>query len=398
MSHPAKKAKPRPAFRPGRGAHNPDQHALEERVKELRCLFEVVRLGAESQEAPLEELLQGIAELLPPAWQFPDVAVARVLLDGHPFATVGFAEGHPNQSAPIMVAGKARGRVEVAYLEPRPAEAEGPFLIEERHLLDALAREVATIIERRQARIERQQLERQLMHADRLATIGQLAASVAHELNDPLGTVLGFAELITLRRDLPDGARSDLEQIIQASLQARTIVNKLRLFARQNPPERSPTDLNRIVEEGLFLTAAQCAKQGIRLCCDLEPDLGTILADPGQLHQALTNLTVNAMQAMPEGGALTIRTRSREQEVALIVEDTGLGMTPEILERIFQPFFTTKPPEQGTGLGLSVVQGIITAHGGLIEAFSAPGAGSRFEVRLPRGSRPLAQAVARLFT
>jgi signal transduction histidine kinase len=335
--------------------------------------------------------------VLPPAWQHTEVAAARVLLDGRSFGDAGFPESQPIQAAPIVVEGKVRGRIEVAYVEPRPAVGEGPFLLEERHLIDALAREVSAIIERRQARIERRQLEQQLMHADRLATIGQLAASVAHELNDPLGTILGFAELVASHPELPEGARADLARIVQASLHARNIVSKLRLFARQNPPERVPTDLNRIVEEGLYMTAAQCAKQGILLVRDLDPDLDTVQADPGQIHQALTNLTVNAIQAMPDGGRLTVRTRARENEVALIVEDTGPGMTAEVLELIFQPFFTTKPPEQGTGLGLSIVQGIIAAHGGLIEVDATSGTGARFEIRLPRGRRPLAPPDARLF-
>jgi signal transduction histidine kinase len=138
-----------------------------------------------------------------------------------------------------------------------------------------------------------------------------------------------------------------------------------------------------VIHDGQYFTEAQCARQGVSIVRDLDPDLPAVEADTGQMHQVLTNLTVNAMQAMPEGGTLTIRTRRRELEVAMIVQDTGVGMAPEIIRKMFVPFFTTKPADQGTGLGLSVVHGIVAAHGGAIEVHSAPGAGATFEVRLP---------------
>jgi signal transduction histidine kinase len=127
----------------------------------------------------------------------------------------------------------------------------------------------------------------------------------------------------------------------------------------------------------------------VRIRLDLEPEPVELEADPGQLHQVLVNLAVNAMQAMPEGGDLLLRTRGREKEVALIVIDTGCGMTDKVREQIFLPFFTTKDVDQGTGLGLSVVHGIVASHGGQIEVESSPGQGARFEIRLPRGHRRL---------
>jgi signal transduction histidine kinase len=138
-----------------------------------------------------------------------------------------------------------------------------------------------------------------------------------------------------------------------------------------------------VIHDGLYFTEAQCARQGVAIVRDLDPDLPAIDADTGQMHQVLTNLTVNAMQAMPGGGTLTIRTRRREREIAMIVQDDGVGMTPDVVRKIFVPFFTTKSPDQGTGLGLSVVHGIVAAHGGTIEVRSDAGAGAAFEVRLP---------------
>jgi two-component system, NtrC family, sensor kinase len=230
---------------------------------------------------------------------------------------------------------------------------------------------------------ERALLEDQIRHADRLATIGQLAAGVAHELNEPLGAILGFSELLASSADLSDKDAVDVRKIVGACLRARDIVNKLRLFARQTPPQRSEVDLNEIINDGLYFTEAQCARQHVRIVRDLDAELPKIDADASQMYQLLTNLTVNAMQAMPEGGELRILTRRSDRAVSLVVEDTGFGMDADTLAKIFVPFFTTKPADQGTGLGLSVVLGIIVGHGGTIEVESTPGRGSVFEVLLP---------------
>ncbi|MCP4678966.1 MAG: PAS domain-containing sensor histidine kinase [Deltaproteobacteria bacterium] len=355
---------------------------LRERVKELSCLYEVVRI-ADRPGASFDEVLQEIAELLPPAWQYPEITSGRIILDERVYCKDGFKETSSMQSAKIVVGGEIRGCIEVVYLEQRPQLYEGPFLKEERNLINALGREISGIVERHQAREETAQLEEQLRHADRLATIGQLAAGVAHELNEPLGNILGFAQLAEKADGLPKTVGNDLNKIVEACLHAREIVSKLRIFARQMPAQKKEADLNEIVSDGLFFIESRCAKQGIETIRDLDETLPVITADSGQLLQILTNLTVNAVQAMPDGGQMTVRTYARELEVALVVEDTGAGMSPELQKKIFLPFFTTKDVDQGTGLGLSVVEGIVKAHGGTIEVSSRLGVGSRFEVRLP---------------
>jgi two-component system NtrC family sensor kinase len=206
---------------------------------------------------------------------------------------------------------------------------------------------------------------------------------VAHELNEPLGNVLGFAQLALKADGLPDQARKDTDKIVTAALHAREIVSKLMLFARQKPPATSKVDLNRLVEDALYFLEARCQKAGISMERALAPGLPEITVDPGQVQQVLVNLVVNAIQAMSHGGRLTIETRPADGSVILAVEDTGAGMTEAVLKQIFVPFFTTKGIGEGTGLGLPVVHGIVTAHGGTIEVRSAPGCGSRFEVRLP---------------
>jgi len=358
------------------------QAALRERVKELTCLYSIARV-AEREGISLDGILQGIAELLPPAWQYPDITEGRITLDDRVFETSSFRAGGRSQISEIIVGGDARGAIEVVYTQSRPDIDEGPFLKEERNLIDAIAREIAIIVERKEAEEEKARLQEQLRHADRLATIGQLAAGVAHELNEPLGSMLGFAQLAKKHPGLPPRAAKDISKIETASLHAREIIKKLMLFGRQMPPQKARIDINKMIEDGLYFIKSRCKKSGIEIKLSLESDLPEIIADQSQIYQVLVNLVVNAVQAMPDGGLLTIATQSRADNISMIVEDTGIGMDEEIQKKIFLPFFTTKEVNEGTGIGLSVVHGIVISHGGKINVDSAPGRGTRFEISLP---------------
>jgi len=363
-------------------AHRHAEVDLRERIKELTCLYEIARLVPEPGRS-LEEILQAIVELLPSAWLYPEIASARIILDDRSYSTSAFEKGISNLAAEIVVSGQRRGTVEVVYKEERPELDEGPFYKEERNLIDAVAKEVGIIIKRREAEEEKLKLQEQLRHADRLATIGQLAAGVAHELNEPLGNILGFAQLTKKYPNLPEQVDQDIEKILKASLYARETVRKLLIFARLMPPKKTLINLNKVVEEGLYLFESRCMKEGIELVRDLSPDLPEVHADPSQINQILVNLLINALQAMPSGGRLTLRTVHHPDQVSLIVEDTGMGMDEEVLKKIFTPFFTTKDVGQGTGLGLPVVHGIVTSHGGSIQVESQVNRGTRFEIQLP---------------
>ncbi len=361
--------------------------ALRERVKELTCLYGIAQIAGQPGVS-LEEILQSIVELLPSAWQYPETASARITLGGTAYETPGFKQGHQRQTADIVVSGRPRGSLEIVYAEQKPELDEGPFLKEERNLIDEVARQVALIIERRQAQEDKVKLHAQLRHADRLATIGVLAAGIAHELNEPLGNILGFAQLSKKCPGIPASAKHDIEKIEAASLQARETIQKLLVFARQRPPKKTRVNLNQVVQDSCYFFEARCAKEGIQLVQALSPNLPEVTADPAQLSQVLVNLVVNALQSMPGAGKITIRTRSCDHNVYLIVEDTGAGMSQEVLAKIFVPFFTTKDVGHGTGLGLPVVHGIVTAHGGSIDVESRVGYGTRFEIRLPIGEPP----------
>jgi len=356
--------------------------ALRERVKELTCLYSLAQL-AERPGITLEEILHGTAELLPPAWQYPEIAAARITFNARAWVTSNFRRGGQIQSTPIVVNGQRRGRIDVTYIEERPTLDEGPFLEEERSLIDAVARHVALIVERRQADEDKFRLKEQLRHADRLATIGQLAAGVAHELNEPLGHILGFAQLAQKHPRLPPQIAQDLEKIVVTSLHARQIINNLMLFARQKPPQKVQVDLNAVVEEGLSFLESRCARNGIMIVRALEPELPEITADASQLRQVFVNLAVNAIQAMPDGGTLKVTTRQSSGRVLLRVEDNGIGMAEPVLKNIFIPFFTTKDVNEGTGLGLPVIHGIVTSHGGTIHVESSISQGARFDIEIP---------------
>jgi len=253
------------------------QVELRERVKELTCLYGIAKI-VEQGNLSLRDILQKIVMLLPPAWLYPEIASARIILDDQTYATPHYKEGVHKQTAKIVVRGIQKGIIEITYSEEKPELDEGPFLKEERSLMDTVAREIVLIIERTQ------------------------------------------------------------------------------------------------IEED---------KKRLQEVCQLSPSLPDVTADQSQMTQVLVNTVVNAIQAMPNSGKLTIRTLASDKFVTLIVEDTGEGMEKNITNQIFQPFFTTKDVGVGTGLGLSVVYGIVTSHEGSIDVDSKVGRGTRIKIKLP---------------
>lgn len=242
-----------------------------------------------------------------------------------------------------------------------------------------------------QKRIEAQKLaEIRLVRSARLAAVGEMAAGIAHELNNPLTSIVGFVELAV--EELPEEhpLRSDLELALSEAQRARSVLRRLLDFSRKSENTRQPVEVNSLVDETLALIQHQIGNSGIETCLELSPELPKIFVDREQIKQVLLNLIQNAVQAMPEGGRLCIRTDKlkdpeyqKKPGIILSVQDSGLGIPSENLERVFDPFFTTRPVGEGTGLGLAVSYGIVTAHHGLINVESEPGQGSCFTVWLP---------------
>lgn len=356
-------------------------HKLKERVKELSCLYEIAQISSRPA-ALLPEILQGVADALPIAWQRSECASARVMLDNENFYSGTKLPSDQGRMEPIIIRGECRGEVAVGYPSFSP-ESVPIFFEEEDRLLSEVARQVGLIVDRRETAAEQERLHAKLRHADRLATIGRLAAGVAHELNEPLGGILGFSQLLAKTPDMPDQALKDLEKIEAAALHARDIIRHLMVFARQTPPCDSRVSFNRLIRDSEAIWGAHCAAAGVELKYALDETIPEMIADDRQLRQVVTNLAVNAIQAMPEGGRLTIETARKDSWIRLIVKDEGIGIAPEQLPQLFDPFYTTKDVNEGSGLGLSIVHGIVTGHEGTISFESTPGRGTAVTVQLP---------------
>jgi signal transduction histidine kinase len=232
-----------------------------------------------------------------------------------------------------------------------------------------------------------QEAERRLVQAAKLAAVGEMAAGIAHELNNPLTTVIGFTEL-TMEEVSPDSRiRTDLELVLREAHRATDVVRRLLDFARQSESVRTHSEINEIVKEVLTLINHLLHTSGVQLILNLPNGLPNISVDKNQIKQVILNLIHNALHAMPKGGELQITTQRRSRDhqdwVTVIISDTGTGISPENLNRIFEPFFTTRAKEGGTGLGLSISYGIVAEHGGFIEAESQVSKGSKFSIWIP---------------
>ena len=241
---------------------------------------------------------------------------------------------------------------------------------------------------------ELREVQGQVLHMEKMASLGKLSATVAHELNNPISGILTYSRLI--ERDLVDqplesAARDELDRYLhlvqQECVRCGTIVQNLMAFARRTSTELEPVDVREVVDRSVMLIRHHLEISGIELRTAVLLDNSRLIADRGQLEQALVALFVNAVEAMPCGGELSVRVREEADGVGIHVSDTGVGMDPEVLEHIFEPFYSTKQNESGAGLGLSVVYGIVHRHGGTIEVESEVGVGTTIRLVFPREPR-----------
>jgi len=240
-----------------------------------------------------------------------------------------------------------------------------------------MSRKMAFDIERLQSLNER------LARAERLAAMGTLAAGVAHEVNNPLASISSLVQMIRESDWIDDETRERLDLILTQIRRISRVTKDLTDFARIRPATRQKTNLNQVIESALRLAGFDSGFQKLDVSFETDETIGLIEADPDQLQQVFLNLFLNARDAMPQGGRLSIKIFDDGDFVCVRIEDTGTGMEETEIRQVFDPFFTTKPPGRGTGLGLSVCYGIISAHGGRIEVESKKSAGSVFTVRLP---------------
>ncbi|HHP7235045.1 MAG TPA: ATP-binding protein [Desulfobacterales bacterium] len=268
-----------------------------------------------------------------------------------------------------------------------------------------LHREMTAHIE---AQKENEQLQRQLHQAQKMEAIGTLAGGIAHDFNNILSAVMGYAEMVLMQSESGSETAQNLQQVLKASNRAKALINQILTFSRQKVGETGPLEVTPIVKETIALLRASLPKN-ISIHSDIAPDLYTISADATQVHQILMNLCTNAAHAMePEGGVLEVflkNVRIGPEDVVrfpgvhsgdfllLGVRDTGHGIDPLVIDRIYEPYYTTKEPGKGTGMGLSVVHGIVKSYGGSIAVESRPGKGTRFDLIFPRREPERAEPV-----
>jgi signal transduction histidine kinase len=230
---------------------------------------------------------------------------------------------------------------------------------------------------------DREELERRLVQADKLSSIGLLAAGVAHEVNTPLAVISTYAQMLAKQVSGDDQKAKLLDKIAKQTFRASEIVNSLLNFSRTSPTDFAEVDLNRIIRETASLVEHQFQSAGVSTDLALAENLPLIRGNSGKLQQVFLNLFINAKDAMPQGGVLTVRSHAEAGCAVLEISDTGQGIPPEHLARIYDPFFTTKGPKKGTGLGLSISYGIVHEHDGIIEVDSTVGGGTRFRLEFP---------------
>ncbi len=502
-------------------------HALDERVKELKCLYSISAF-VEKPGISLDEILQGVIDLIPSSGYYPEAHCYRILLNGKDYQTTNFKETNRKLISNIFAQDKIMGSIEVCDLEEKPEIDQGLFLKEERGLVDAIAGRLGRIIERvqaeealkesetrfkelfknihsgvavyeatadgedfifkdfnrvaeqiegtkkeqligksvlkvfpgvrdfglfdvfqrvwksgrpehfpvtlyqddrilgwrenfvyklpsgeivavytdetehKQAEEDRKRLEAQLQQVRKMESIGTLAGGIAHDFNNMLGIIVGNTELAM--DDVPEWnpARNNLEEIRTASMRARDVVKQILAFSRQSPQELKPIRISPIIRESLKLLRSSIPKT-IEIIQDIVIEDDTVLADPTRINQVIINLCTNAAHALRDkGGILEVSLEKVELDkdaairfhnlhagkyVRLTVKDTGQGMEPQVLERIFEPYFTTKEVGEGSGMGLSVVHGIVKALGGDISVDSELGQGTTFHVFFPYTER-----------
>jgi signal transduction histidine kinase len=326
-----------------------------------------------------EDLIGQVGVLKKPVWNV-DVSIDPTFCRRHAALAAGLKAGF---AFPMLVGQEVAGILE--FYANTPLAPDLPLC----EALAPIGTQLGRVIERERAVEELQHKQEALRQREKLAAMGSLLASVAHELNNPLAVIMLQADL--LREEAAVGAVAEhVEEIAQAATRCERLVRNFLTLSRQHPPERVVVDLNALITHTLELLepAFRVDEVAVDLC--LDATLPSIRADADQIQQVLVNLITNAYQALrevqpPRQVTLTTRCDAARTRITLEVVDTGPGMPPALQARIFEPFFTTKPPGVGTGLGLSLCQGIIEGHDGTIRVTSQPGQGTVFRVELPVG-------------
>ncbi|MCP4128565.1 MAG: PAS domain S-box protein [Gammaproteobacteria bacterium] len=385
-------------------------HDSGERIKELRCMYAL----AESIRTrdKLEQVFEDTVALIPPGWQYPEKTCARVCFDDSEFVSKKFEETEWKQSADIVVDGVPRGTVDIFCLEELPESDEGPFLKEERELINGIANNLSEAVAHVQSVKDRGISERQLRHAQKMEGIGQMAGGIAHDFNNILSIIVGNLGFLKHQATGDEQTLELVNSANRAAMRAADLTKQLLRFSRKQVQETHPININQVIQgmESLITRAITPAVEVEHLFTD---DLWLTEINSGDFEDALLNLIINARDAMPGGGQLTLETcnctldsaycaknpgSNPGEYVQLSVSDNGDGIAPELQERIFEPFFTTKEEGRGTGLGLAMVFGFTKCFGGYVEVCSEQKIGTTFRLYLPRMMAQVAEPTVKVKT
>ncbi|MFC4220492.1 sensor histidine kinase [Flagellimonas marina] len=358
------------------------EQKLKERIKELTCLYEVTSLIVNSDYEQIEEVLKAIANCLQVAWQFDEETYVELETPTISIKTEERGEAYVFLKSPIKVFNEPKGVIRVGY--PTPKYTLEDFLVEEQQLLDNVCLEVGNLLERKEIKDNQESIRRQVEQADRLRILGEITAGIAHELNTPLANILGFAELLRERVENDSLAVKDLDKIITNTIFSREVVKKLMFFACEMPEERSTINIVPVIEDAIDLLRATLAKNEISCQLDISSENIQLRTDKIQLTQVLFNLIVNAIYFSPPQSKIKVKVTDKKDKVVMVISDEGSGIPKDKENSVFEPFFTTKPVGEGSGLGLSVVHGIIQSHKGRISHAPNKPTGTIFTIELPK--------------
>ncbi|MDT0688802.1 HAMP domain-containing sensor histidine kinase [Salegentibacter sp. F188] len=355
------------------------EQRLEERVKELTCLYNVssaIRKHSDSVTSTLTEICQITGQ----AWLYHEDAIVELKLKDYHITTATIPTQTVTQQSNIVIFGEESGALIVHYNAEKYQKAH--FLKEEQKLLNKLAIEISEFFERLEAHHKEEHLKRIAERNDRLSILGEITAGIAHELNTPLGNILGFAELIASKSENPQ-IKKDASKIIKSAIFSREVVKKLMFFACEMPQDKKAIQIQPVILQALALLGPNFEKANVNHKFHIDNPKLEAQLDSIQFTQVLFNLLINAIYVSPPKSTISITVTSNEKSFCLEIADEGPGISSELKAKIFEPFFTTKPIGEGAGLGLSVVHGIIKSHKGEIAIFDNENAGAIFQIQLP---------------
>ncbi|MBS7254289.1 sensor histidine kinase [Flavobacterium branchiicola] len=352
---------------------------LKERVKELTCLYEISETISKSNFFE-ETILKKILESVKNAWKFNHEAIVEIQIPKYHITTSPLPDYTVFQISLINSSNIDSGYIKVHY----PADQFNltHFLADEQKLLNVIAVEISSYIEKFETLNKKASLERTLEHIDRLSILHKTAAAIAHELNTPLGNILGYAELIKLTNNDPE-IDSDITTIIDSAIYSREIVKKLMFFSCEMAYQSKIQEIKPVITFAFTFLKQNFQKKKIKSELIFNNTVSKIKIDSVQIKQVLFNLLINAIQASEEGSSIKTIIENDTENLFIRIEDQGHGIPLEIRQQIFEPFFSTKNSNTGSGLGLSLVDGIVKNHNGEITITNNYPTGTIFQIRLP---------------